>query len=752
MPQPESTRSSRTGQLPFNEYSSRDSNRSAPGAATESKVMGEVLRVVFASDDGQYTVLRLLDDKQREITLVGPISGVHEGQDIEARGRWEKHPEHGRQFRVKEFRAVLPTSEKGIERYLASGLIHGIGPKLAERIVRHFGTRTLDILDNYSKRLQEVEGVGRKKIDQIRAGWREHAERRDTFIFLQGLGLSPRRCATIFNEYGAGAAEIVRQNPYRLAADIHGIGFLTSDRIAAELGIRKDNPIRLAAGIIHVLEKLADDGHVCYPYQKLIARTADLLEVQPPQAEFGLERARQNGTIIIDPGRETGDAARVYHRRFHIAETELAAAVRRLLAYPASLGADTLEFRGREYEMLNDAQKQAVGQAFQYHVSIITGGPGVGKTTVVGEIVQVAHAAGHKVYLAAPTGRAAKRLAESSGRLAKTIHRMLKWDPQKRAFVHDHGKPLKCDMLIVDEVSMLDVNLANSLFDAIAPDTHVVLVGDRDQLPSVGPGAVLHDLISCGRIPAINLTEIYRQGEGSRIVQNAHRINHGQMPDLSPPPRDQLTDFYWIDEEDPERVVDIIKRMVCQRIPRKFRYNPRTDIQVLAPMNNGLCGTLSLNKILQESLNPDGKVQFRSGDRVFRPHDRVMQVVNNYDKGIFNGELGSLTRIDFQNRTFQVMFDAGNIEYEWNEADQIKHAYAVTVHKSQGSEFPVVIMPVLTQHYIMLQRNLIYTGMTRARRLLVCIGTRKALGIAVRNNKPLLRYTRLAERLGPARH
>ena len=740
------TESPASGYLPFGNEAA-DAGETNSISHTQNKVTGEVLRIVFASDDGQYTVLRLIDDRQREITLVGPITGVHEGQDIEARGRWEKHPEHGRQFRVSEFRAILPTSAKGIERYLASGLIHGVGPKLAERIVKHFGTETLDVLENYSSRLDEVEGVGKKKIAQIRAGWREHAERRDTFIFLQGLGLSPRRCATIFNEYGAGTAEVVRRNPYRLAAAIHGIGFLTADRIAAELGISKDNPLRLAAGTIHMLEKLADDGHVCYPLDDLIKQTAALLEVEPAQAEFGLERAVQDGTVVVDPGRETGDAARVYHRRYHIAETELAASLRRLLAYPASLGTDTLHFRGPQYEMLNDDQKRAVRQAFEYHVSIITGGPGVGKTTVVGQIVQTAHSSGRRVYLAAPTGRAAKRLAESSGRQAKTIHRMLKWDPQKRAFVHDRDKPLKCDMLIVDEVSMLDVNLANSLFDAVASSTHVVLVGDRDQLPSVGPGAVLHDLISCGRIPAINLTEIYRQGEGSRIVYNAHRLNHGEMPDLLPPARGNASDFYWIDEEDPERVVDIITRMVCRRIPQKFRFNPRTDIQVLAPMNNGMCGTIALNRTLQQALNPDDKVQFRSGDRVFKPRDRVMQIVNNYDKGVFNGELGSITRIDFKQKKFEVMYDAGNVEYEWNEADQIKHAYAVTVHKSQGSEFPVVIMPVLTQHFVMLQRNLIYTGMTRARRLLICIGTRKALNIAIRNNKPLLRYTRLTERL-----
>ncbi|MFO7820585.1 MAG: ATP-dependent RecD-like DNA helicase [Lentisphaeria bacterium] len=731
--------------LPFTDKPGGDSRDQI--AATESKVSGEVLRVVFASDDGQYTVLRLLDDRQREITLVGPVSGIHEGQDIEARGRWEKHPEHGRQFRVKEFRAILPTSEKGIERYLASGLIHGVGPKLAERIVQHFGIKTLDILENYSARLNEVEGLGKKKIRQIRAGWREHAERRDTFIFLQGLGLSPRRCATIFNEYGASAAEVVRSNPYKLASAIHGIGFLTADRIASELGISKDNPIRLEAGTVHTLEKLADDGHVCFPLDKLIERTAELLEIDLAQAEFGLTRAEKNGTVVIDPGRETGAAARVYHRRFHNAETQLAAFLRRLLAYPASMGADTLNFRGRNYEMLNDDQRQAVQQAFQHHVSIITGGPGVGKTTVVGEIVRAARGAGRKVYLAAPTGRAAKRLGESSGLTAKTIHRMLKWEPQKRGFVHNQDRPLKCDMLIVDEVSMLDVNLANSLFAAVSPETHVVLVGDRDQLPSVGPGAVLHDLISCGRIPSINLTEIYRQGAGSRIVLNAHRINKGQTPDLNQPQSAAKTDFYWIDEEDPERVVDIIKRMACQRIPQKFRFNPRTDIQILAPMNNGICGTLSLNKTLQASLNPSDKTQFRSGDRMFRPHDRVMQIVNNYDKGVFNGELGSLTRIDFKQKTFQVMYDTGTVEYQWNEADQIKHAYAVTVHKSQGSEFPVVIMPILTQHYIMLQRNLVYTGMTRARRLLVCVGTRKALNIAIRNNKPLLRYTRLTERL-----
>ncbi len=729
------------------DYGGASGNSESAVSVTDAHVRGEVLRVVYQSDDGQYTVLRLIDDGQHELTLVGPMGGVLEGQDIEATGRWETHKEHGRQLRVRDFRSLLPTSVKGIERYLGSGLIPGIGPKLAERIVGKFGIEALEILDKYSSRLREIEGVGSKRIKQIRQAWQEHASQRDTYIFLQGLGLSPALCARLFNRYGAGAAEVVRRNPYQLAADIHGIGFITSDRIAVELGIAADDPLRLEAGVLYALVKLSEDGHTCFPRPDLMKYAADLLQVPEEKVEIGLQRALTAGAVVGDSPDAGLTPESIYLLRLYAAERDLAESLSTLLNMPVQNRFAGVQFSGNRYEMLNERQRDAVQAAFSSQVSIITGGPGVGKTTVVGEIVSTARRLGCRIFLAAPTGRAAKRLGESSHKEARTVHRLLKWDPQGREFVHNRKRPLHCDFLIVDEFSMMDIELSNHLFQAVESTTHIVLVGDRDQLPSVGPGSVLHDLIASRKIPATHLTEIYRQEEGSKIVVNAHAVNHGQMPDLRTPPRAVKADFYWLDQDEPERVVELIAKMVSERIPGSFQFDPMADIQVLAPMNRGICGAIALNVKLQDTLNPGPKPQFQSGERIIRLHDRVMQVVNNYDKGVFNGELGKVVQIDKGTKTFRVMFDIGVVDYQWHEADQIKLAYAVTVHKSQGSEFPVVVMPLLTQHYVMLQRNLVYTGMTRARRLLVMIGTRRALGIAIGNDKPMMRHTRLAVRL-----
>jgi exodeoxyribonuclease V alpha subunit len=738
-------------QLPLTDGTRSTTAGSETAAAmVEVRMRGEVLRIVYQNEDNGYTVLRLLDDKQQEQTLVGAMSGVLEGQDIEVTGRWETHKDHGRQLRVTNFHSLLPTSEKGIERYLASGLIPGIGPELARRIVARFGRQALDVLDKYSSRLAEVPGLGRKRIAQIRKSWQEHAAQRDTYIFLQGLGLSPGACARLFSRYGAGAGEVVRRNPYQLAGDIHGIGFITADRIAHELGIAADHPLRLAAGAVYAMTKLADDGHTCYPRAQLLQYAAQLLEVDVPAAESGLQRALQEGTLVADRAGADSTDDFIYPFPLYAAECELAESLSHLLNCHVIRQYNDIRFQGARWEMLNERQQEAVAAAFRSHISIITGGPGVGKTTVVGEIVATARRLGTRIYLAAPTGRAAKRLSESCNREARTVHRLLKWDPLDRSFVFNRDRPLKCDFLIVDEFSMMDVDLTRHLFAAVQPETHVVLVGDRDQLPSVGPGAVLHDLIACRRIPCTHLTEIYRQEEGSRIVTNAHAVNRGEIPDLRQPPRDAKGDFYWIDQQEPERVAELIARMVAERIPHSFGFNPMSDVQVLSPMNRGQCGAIALNTLLQETLNPGPKPQFTIGERIYRLHDRVMQTVNNYDKGVFNGELGQVVAIDKNVKKLKIMFDLGVVEYDWNEADQVKLAYAVTVHKSQGSEFPVVVMPLLTQHYVMLQRNLAYTGMTRARRLLVMIGSRKALAIAVRNDRPLMRYTRLADRLASA--
>jgi exodeoxyribonuclease V alpha subunit len=715
-------------------------------SAARHTLRGEVLRVVFASDDGRYGVLRVLDDSGVEQTLVGPVAELLEGQDIEAEGHWETHKDHGRQFRVESFKAILPTSELGIRRYLGSGVIPGIGPTMADRIVEHFGTATLDVLDRSSKRLLEVPGIGTKRVGQIREAWAKHADQRETRIFLQGLGLGIAACNRVLQQFGAGAGEVVRHNPYRLASEVHGIGFLTADRIADSLGIRATDPSRLTAGVLYVLDQLSDQGHVCVPEQRLIEEAATVLEVPEASVGEGLARALRDGAAVRDAGTAEDGGVRVYARHLYMAETELSQLLGVLLRRRGPVASVSIDEESPGIRRLNQEQVTAVRLALERGVSLITGGPGVGKTTVVGEIVREARRLGAKVYLTAPTGRAAKRLSESCGMGAKTIHRLLKWEPAKHCFVHGPDKPLHCNLLVVDEVSMLDVNLACHLFRAVDPRTHVVLVGDKDQLPSVGPGHFLHDLIRCGRVPVTYLTRIYRQGANSRIVTNAHAVNAGRLPDLRNI-RDRQADFFWIEQADPERVVRVITRMVCERIPQRFGLDPIRDVQVLVPMRRGACGTIAMNHALQEALNGSAKMEFRVGERRFRVGDRVMQTANNYDKGVYNGEMGRITAIDYTKRSFGIEFDIGDVEYEWFEADQIQLAYAVTVHKSQGSEFPAVIMPLLNQHYVMLQRNLLYTGMTRAKRLLILVGTRKALSVAVGTDRPASRSTCLAERI-----
>ena len=729
---------------------------SQPFVPVDYTVTGEVMRIVYSKPEDGYAVLKLRDHEKHELTLVGVMPNVMEGQEIEAVGRWEMHREHGRQFRVSSFRPMLPSSVEGIKRFLASGVLPGIGAKYANRIIEHFGTETLHILDGYSERLKEVPGLGKKRIAEIRNAWKKTTADRETRIFLQGVGLTGNLCTKIIAKYGNGAAaDMVRKNPYRLANEIDGIGFLTADAIAAKVGIEPENPMRLCAGVVYALEEIASSGHTCCPKEMLMLAAEKLLHVSQTALEQGVAIAIAENKIMREEVIEADESVELlFTRRLRIAEMELAHSIRVLLANaPAPLTGFSAVL-GEGFERLNAAQRQAVNGAFQHGFSIVTGGPGVGKTTVVNQMCAIAKALRLRVLLAAPTGRAAKRLSEATGRDAQTIHRLLKWDVQEKAFYHNEDAPLECDLLIIDEVSMLDTLLAANLFCAVLPGTRVVLVGDKDQLPSVGPGAVLYDLISCGRIPVTYLTEVYRQAEGSRIITNAHAVNHGHLPDLrpwSPPPQNPNArcDFYWVEQEDPAKTADIIVRTVTRRIQPVFGFDPVLDVQVLAPMRKGDCGTIVLNELLQNALNPSSpdKTFFQFGARLFRVGDKVMQTSNNYDKGVFNGEMGIISSIDNDTATFQVLFDIGKVDYQQMDADQLQLAYAVTVHKSQGSEYPVVLMPVLNQHFVMLQKNLIYTGMTRARKLLIMVGTTRALAIAVANDKPNRRRTRLAQRI-----
>lgn len=720
---------------------------------TEQTIKGEIKRIVYTSEDGTYTVLRVLDSKNRTHTVVGNITGAFEGQDIEVTGTWQAHKEHGRQFKASSFKFILPTSPEGIKRYLASGLIHGIGPKLAECIVDKFGAETLNILDNFSARLTEVPGFGKKRLDMVRKAWAEHAKERDIFIFLQSLGISLAYCRRIYKRYGDQTPAYVRENPYCLSEEVDGMGFIMSDKVATMLGITGNDIKRLTAGVVYTLNRLSESGHVCYPKEDFIKYTAELLEVEEEEAQAGLDAAVSQGLATIDFIADAGNPSTsemVYKTTLCTAEKELAFLVNRLSKVQSHRGELTLKVNTKSYIQLSDEQKTAIHSVGHFPLTIITGGPGVGKTTVVGDIVRRANIAKLKVYLAAPTGRATKRLGESCKCAAMTIHRTLKWDPQNRTFVYNSKRPLRCDMIIIDETSMLDIQLALFLFRAIAPGTTVVLVGDSDQLPSVGPGTVLMDLILSGKAHVTHLSHIYRQGAGSKIITNAHAVNSGRLPDITPVPKKVPSDFYWIEQDDPEQVVETIGKMVQMRIPQRFKYDPMRDIQVITPMNRGSCGTKSLNEKLQAALNPDfdRKPYFIFGEKRFRSGDRVMQICNNYDKGVFNGDMGRLIYINHTDKTFKITFDDNRtVEYDYIEADQIVLSYAITVHKSQGSEFPVVIFPILTQHYIMLQKNLLYTGMTRAKKLLVLIGNRRALSMAVNNIRQEPRFSLLRARL-----
>ena len=717
---------------------------------TEHSVRGEINKIVYQNPEGSYSVVKMLDAENSELTLVGCMPGSAEGQTIEAKGVWESHKEYGRQLRVNFFRLTLPSTEAGIRKYLGSGVITGIGGKTAEKIVDHFGVKTLEILDSASGRLKEVPGLGKKKIGLIRKAWTENKEKRETLIFLQSLGMGPGQCEKIVKQFGAEAGNIVKGNPYCLADEINGIGFILSDRAASSLGIGKNDAKRLKAGVAYVFKRLSEEGHCCYPERLLVRKISELLGIEDAQAEEALKEAVSDGRAVIDQnpaGVSPEEKLMAYDIKYYKAETALAARVRAMSAQTKHAGRAILRVPPEKKTIFGEEQIQAVESAGKYPLSIITGGPGVGKTTVVGEIVRRCKAAKLKILLAAPTGRAAKRLSESTGGEAKTIHRLLKWAPMEKKFYHGRNNPLECDVLIADESSMLDLPLALQLFRAIPNGATTILVGDADQLPSVGPGNVLHDFINSGLFCVSKLTRIYRQAEGSRIITGAHAVNRGRMPDLSPIPREKLGDFYWIEEDDPEKMTRLVCEMASERIPKRFGFDPVPDIQIITPMNKGQCGVKAFNELLQAKLNPGPKPQFQAGERVFKSGDKVMQVSNNYEKSVFNGDMGKIAQIRYDDKEFDVVFDDQKVKYMFSEHEQLQHAYAITIHKSQGSEFPAVIVPVMTQHYIMLQRKLIYTAMTRAKKLLILAGSSKALSMAVNNASAEPRHTMLCQRL-----
>jgi exodeoxyribonuclease V alpha subunit len=723
------------------------------------KLQGLVERITFASEEDGYSVIKVRAPGHRDlVTAVGKFISLCPGETLLMEGTWSTHARFGKQFQVHRYETAAPSTVHGIRKYLGSGLIRGIGPKMAERIVNRFAEKTLDIIENRIERLLEIDGIGKYRIGQIRKAWEEQKEIRALMIFLRSNGASSALAARIFKTYGQESVEVVSENPYRLAMDITGVGFLTADRLAENLGFAADSPMRAEAGILFVLNEGADEGHVCMPHSLLIERSAKTLGIGEQILEEAIERLKadtrlREEALSLPTSEQFGDNRAIYLRPMHVSETGAAArfaAIQRYRRLQAKVDVQAaVEWvKGRLNFSLAPLQEEAVRQALREKVIIITGGPGTGKTTVVQAILAIYEHIGARISLAAPTGRAAKRLSETTGRPAATIHRLLEFSPQLGGFQRNEQKPLSADLVVVDETSMMDIVIANHLLKAVPSHAVLILVGDSDQLPSVGPGNVLSDIIQSGRFSVIRLTEIFRQASQSRIITNAHLIRQGAFPDLRAESGSRQ-DFYFIGREDPQEVLDTIVRLCTERIPRSFGLDPVDDVQVLSPMNRGEAGAQNLNLALQEALNPSG-ITLEIGGRIFRVKDKVMQIRNNYDKDVFNGDIGRIRSIDRENGQIRVEFDGRTAAYDFRELEELVHAYAITIHKSQGSEYPAVVFPFMTQHFIMLQRNLLYTAVTRARKLVVIVGSKKALAIAIRNNKMQSRFTLLKERLRPS--
>jgi exodeoxyribonuclease V alpha subunit len=724
----------------------------AQDTAPSEALAGTVERVTFHNADTGFAVLKVKARGKRDlITVVGHAPTISAGEFVTASGGWVNDRSHGVQFKAQVLKATAPTTSEGIERYLASGQMRGIGPAMAKRIVATFGDATFDIIEATPERLKEVSGIGPMRASRIVAGWAEQKAVREIMIFLHSHGVGTARAVRIFKTYGHEAIKVMIEDPYRLARDVRGIGFRSADLIAEKLGIEKTAPKRLRAGVSFALQTAMDEGHCGLPVEILTGLAERLLEVDAALIRVAIGEALATGEVMEDA--IEGQPC-IFLKGLYLAEQAITDRLVARAAGSPPWPAIDLEraitwVESRTGKALSASQREALRLVLASKVAVITGGPGVGKTSTLDSILRILVAKGVEVALAAPTGRAAKRMTEQTGVEAKTIHRLLEVSPKHGGFTRNEENPLACDLLVIDETSMVDVPLMNALLKAVPPHAALLLVGDVDQLPSVGPGQVLADIINSGRVPVVRLTEVFRQAAESRIVVNAHRINTGQMPQA--PRVGEASDFYLVEITAPEEGVTKLIEVVSQRIPRRFGLNPLRDVQVLCPMNRGVLGAHSLNHELQRVLNPNPPASVERFGWRFAPGDRVMQIENDYDKEVFNGDLGSVARIDDEEGALVVNFDGREVAYPFAELDTLVPAFATTIHKSQGSEYPAVVIPVTTQHYTMLARNLLYTGVTRGKKLVVLVAQRKAVAIAVRGGQMKRRWTKLREWLAAAR-
>jgi len=704
-------------------------------------ITGIVERITFSNEENGFSVIKIKSNGFADlVTVVGALAAVNVGAVLRIKGEWKYDSKFGKQFSAIDYRETVPATVKGIEKYLGSGLIKGIGPKFARRIVNHFKEETLKVIEEVPDYLIKVDGIGQKRVDIIKKAWKEQKEIKNVMLFLQSNGVSTAFAVKIYKTYGNESIDIVKANPYRLADDIWGIGFKTADKIAQQLGFDKNSFERCRSGIVYVLNELANNGHCFSQRQDLITETNKILELEDTLITSTIDKMIEEKSVIFEEDS-------IYLPVFYYSEIGVSKRIREIMSSETiSLSMDVekaiFEIQRDNNITYDEIQIDAIKKAVESKFMVLTGGPGTGKTTTTLAIINVFQRLGFACMLAAPTGRAAKRMSEATGMEAKTIHRLLEYKPPE-GYKKNAENRLECDVLIIDEASMVDLILMYNLLKAVNDNTTILLVGDVDQLPSVGAGNVLKDIIDSGVLEVVCLTRIFRQAQGSAIITNAHRINKREMPILK---SSKDSDFFFIEQDDPVKVSEEIKNLCTKRLPEYYKVDPITDIQVLCPMQRGEVGAQNLNRILQDSLN-SSEVSVKYGGTTYRLNDKVMQIKNNYDKNVFNGDLGAITQIDIEDKVLILTFDGVDVEYDYTELDEVVLAYATTVHKSQGSEYKIVVAPFAMQHYMMLQRNLLYTCVTRAKKILVLVGSKKAVGIAVSNNKIQQRNTMLAKRL-----